>query len=55
MTLDLVGHGGKNITLRYADPDMESLQQAVAKLDRKPQTETDTKTDTVSILQFRSD
>jgi integrase len=48
----LMGHGGKNITLRYAEPDMESLRQAVAKLDRKPKTETDTKTGTGPILEF---
>ena len=50
----LMGHGGKNITLRYAEPDMESLRAAVVKLDRKPQTQTDTKTDTGPVLQFKS-
>jgi len=50
----LMGHGGKNITLRYAEPDMESLRAAVAKLDRKTETQTDTKTDTGTVLQFKT-
>jgi integrase len=48
----LIGHGAKSITERYAHPKMEVLRPSVMKLDRK--TETDTKTDTGSILQFRS-
>ncbi len=45
----LMGHGDNHIALRYAEPDMDSLRQAVAKLDQ-PKTETDT----ASILHFKS-
>jgi integrase len=50
----LIGHGAKSITERYAHPNLDVLRAAVAKLDRKPKTETDTKTDTASVLQFKS-
>jgi integrase len=50
----LLGHGTKSITMRYAHPPMDLLRAAVAKLDRKPQTQTDTKTDTPTVLQFKS-
>jgi len=50
----LLGHGAKSITERYAHPNMDLLRAAVAKLDRKPQTQTDTKTDTGAVLQFKS-
>jgi site-specific recombinase XerD len=48
----LLGHGAKSITERYAHPNRDVLRAAVAKLDRK--TETDTKTGTDPVLQFRS-
>jgi integrase len=49
----LIGHGAKSITERYAHPNMEVLRAAVLKLDRKPQTQTDTKTDTAPVSQFK--
>ena len=49
----LLGHGAKSITERYAHPDLTTLRAAVAKLDRA-KTETDTKTDTSAVLQFRT-
>jgi integrase len=48
----LLGHGTKNITLRYAHPPMKLLAAAVAILDRKSQTGTETGTGPV--LQFRT-
>jgi integrase len=48
----LLGHGAKSITERYAHPSMDVLHEVIGKLDRKPQT--DTNTDTSNILQFRS-
>jgi integrase len=52
----LLGHGAKSITERYAHADMDSLREAVAKLDRKTDTQnqTDTQTDTAPILQFKT-
>jgi integrase len=47
----LLGHGAKSITERYAHANLHVLRQAVAKLDR---IQTDTKTDTSTVLQFRS-
>jgi hypothetical protein len=47
----LLGHNAKSITERYAHPNLDVLRAAVAKLDRKIQT--DTKTDTPAILHFR--
>jgi integrase len=48
----LLGRGAKSITERYAHPNMDVLRLAVAKLDRKPAAQTDTKTDTVPVLEF---
>jgi integrase len=48
----LLGHGSRSITERYAHANLDVLRAAVAKLERKPQTQTDTKTDTPAILQF---
>jgi integrase len=53
----LLGHDSKTITERYAEPDMESLRQHVATLDRPagtPDTQTGTKTGTGPVLQFKS-
>ncbi|MFZ1975490.1 MAG: site-specific integrase [Candidatus Acidiferrales bacterium] len=52
----LLGHSIRSITERYAHADMDSLRAAVLKLDRKTDTQnqTDTKTDTVAVLQFRT-
>jgi integrase len=50
----LLGHGAKSITERYAHASLEVLRKAMANLDRKPENETDTKTDTSTILQFRT-
>jgi integrase len=50
----LLGHDAKSVTERYAHADMDSLRAAVAKLDRKTETQTDTKIDTGTILQFRA-
>jgi integrase len=49
----LLGHGARSITERYAHLNMALLRQAVAKLDRS-NGETDTKTDTATVLQFRT-
>ena len=48
----LLGHGAKSITERYAHPSPEVLRVAIGKLDRTPKTQTDTKTDTSTVLQF---
>lgn len=48
----LLGHGAKSVTERYAHVITDVLRQAVAKLDRK--IETGTKTDTGTVLQFRT-
>lgn len=50
----LLGHGAKSITERYAHASMVVLRNALANLDRKPETQTDTKTDTGTVLQFRT-
>ena len=49
----LLGHGAKSITERYAHPPMDLLRTVVAKLDRKPESQTDTKTDTGALVEFR--
>jgi len=48
----LLGHGAKSITERYAHASLDVLRAAVAKLD--PKIETDTRTDTGAVLQFRA-
>jgi integrase len=50
----LLGHGAKSITERYAHANIDVLRAAVAKLDRKTENQTDTKTDTSAVLQFRT-
>jgi integrase len=52
----LLGHGAKSITERYAHASLDVLRVAVAKLDRKTDTQnqTDTKTDTANVLQFKT-
>lgn len=51
----LLGHDAKSVTERYAHADMDSLREAVAKLDRtNTQNQTDTKTDTGAILRFKT-
>jgi len=47
----LLGHGAKSITERYAHVSLDVLRKAIAMLDR---IQTDTKTDTSTILKFRS-
>jgi len=46
----LLGHGAKSITERYAHASLDVLRQAIAKLDRK--NETGTNTGTPAVLQF---
>jgi len=46
----LLGHGAKSITERYAHPSLDVLRAAILKLDRK--TETSTKTDTATVVEF---
>jgi integrase len=50
----LLGHSAKSITERYAHPSLDVLRAAIAKLDRKLETTTVTKTDTPPVLQFPS-
>lgn len=47
---ELLGHGTKSVTERYAHADMTTLAAAVAKL--VPKTETGTNTDTPSVVEF---
>jgi integrase len=42
----LLGHGNKSITERYAHPPMKLLQALVLKLDRKPETKEENRTNT---------
>ena len=50
----LLGRGAKSITERYAHANIGVLRAAVMKLDRKTETQTDTKIDTSTVLQFRT-
>jgi integrase len=50
----LLGHGAKSITERYTHANIDVLRAAVMKLDRKTETQTDTKIDTSTVLQFRT-
>jgi len=42
--LNLLGHGAKSITERYAHASLDVLRVAIGKLDRPPKTQTDTPT-----------
>jgi hypothetical protein len=46
----LLGHGAKCIPERYAHASLDVLRKAVAQLDRKSETQTDT----AAVLQFRT-